>query len=142
MHKWRAEEQAILVGPNTVLQDNPSLTVRDWMGTNPIRVVLDKNEKLANHFNVFNDEAETIILKENSAKSICTKLFNKNISSIIIEGGAKTLQMFIDENLWDEARVFTGKAVFGSGVKSPGLSGKLISEQIILDDILKFYTND
>ncbi|GAA4818439.1 bifunctional diaminohydroxyphosphoribosylaminopyrimidine deaminase/5-amino-6-(5-phosphoribosylamino)uracil reductase RibD [Litoribaculum gwangyangense] len=141
VHKWRAEEQAILVGTNTVLEDNPRLTVRDWSGESPIRVVLDKNETLSKDFNIFNNEAETILIKETSTKKICQKLFEKEILSIIIEGGAKTLQMFIDENLWDEARVFTGDVSFKKGILVPKFSGELISEQKIDTDILKTYLN-
>lgn len=162
VHKWRSEEQAILVGTNTVLQDNPSLTVRDWTGQNPIRVVLDNDEKLSKDFAVFNNEAETIVLRRESrvgswetdnektkkqkpktnALQICDILFKHNINSVIIEGGAKTLQTFINENLWDEARVFTGNVSFKNGVKAPNFSGTLISEEKISTDILKIYTND
>lgn len=165
VHKWRAEEQAILVGTNTVIQDNPSLTVRDWTGQNPTRVVIDKDLKLAKQSNIFNDEAETIVissktenrrpnttscnlkfidwnLKTSIAKQICNLLYNCEINSVIIEGGAKTLQTFIDENLWDEARVFKGNTKFNVGVKAPLLDGKLISEEKISTDILKWYIND
>lgn len=142
VHKWRAEEQAILVGANTVLQDNPSLTVRHWSGQNPIRVVLDKDESLSKKLNVFNNEAKTILLKDQSAQDICQALYNSNINSVIIEGGTKTLQMFIDENVWDEARVFTGNTSFDNGVKSPQFSGRLISEKRITTDYLRIYTND
>jgi diaminohydroxyphosphoribosylaminopyrimidine deaminase/5-amino-6-(5-phosphoribosylamino)uracil reductase len=167
VHKWRAEEQAILVGTNTVLQDNPSLTVRDWTGENPIRIIIDSDLKLLGNYNVFNDEAKTIIICSNmengrqSAKSnnynlefidwnfktsiaqqICTILFKHEITSVIIEGGAKTLQTFIDENLWDEARVFTGNTTFQQGIKAPVFSGKSVSESTIKNDILKIYKND
>ncbi|WP_370476714.1 bifunctional diaminohydroxyphosphoribosylaminopyrimidine deaminase/5-amino-6-(5-phosphoribosylamino)uracil reductase RibD [Tamlana flava] len=149
VHKWRTEEQAILVGTNTVLQDNPSLTVRDWTGNNPIRIVLDKDKKLSKSLSVFNDEAETIIISNNEidfsqlvAQQICHVLFQKDINSVIIEGGAKTLQTFINENLWDEARVFIGSNIFKSGTIAPVFSGKLISEEKILNDILKIYWND
>ncbi|MEL0456829.1 bifunctional diaminohydroxyphosphoribosylaminopyrimidine deaminase/5-amino-6-(5-phosphoribosylamino)uracil reductase RibD [Flavobacteriaceae bacterium SZ-1-7] len=149
VHKWRTEEQAILVGTNTVLQDNPSLTARDWTGNNPIRVVLDRDEKLSRSLSVFNDEAETIVISNNDidfsqhvAEQICHVLFQKDINSVIIEGGTKTLQTFIDENLWDEARVFTGSNTFKSGTLAPVFKGKLISEEKILNDILKIYEND
>lgn len=139
VHKWRAEEQAILVGTNTVVKDNPSLTVRDWTGENPIRVVLDKNNLLSKAYNIFNTEAETLIIKEHSLKETCQYLYKKNINSIIIEGGAKTLQLFIDKELWDEARVFKGAIEFKEGVKAPVFSGNLISEQTIFNDVLKIY---
>ncbi|BAO77752.1 bifunctional diaminohydroxyphosphoribosylaminopyrimidine deaminase/5-amino-6-(5-phosphoribosylamino)uracil reductase RibD [Winogradskyella sp. PG-2] len=148
-HKWRAEEQAILVGTNTVLEDNPSLTVRDWTGSNPIRIVLDKDSKLNLGFDVFNDAAETIKITKNDidfqqpiAHQICTLLFNRNINSIIIEGGSITLQTFIDENLWDEARIFIGNTKFKDGVKAPDLKGVLILETKIETDILKIYKRD
>ncbi|ULC60626.1 bifunctional diaminohydroxyphosphoribosylaminopyrimidine deaminase/5-amino-6-(5-phosphoribosylamino)uracil reductase RibD [Flaviramulus sp. BrNp1-15] len=149
VHKWRAEEQAILVGTNTVLQDNPTLTVRNWTGQNPTRIVIDKTEKLSKDFNVFNNEAETIIISEKNivfskglASQICETLYKIDINSVIIEGGLRTLQTFIDENIWDEARVFTGNIQFKEGVKAPHFSGNLISETHIETDILKIFTND
>jgi diaminohydroxyphosphoribosylaminopyrimidine deaminase/5-amino-6-(5-phosphoribosylamino)uracil reductase len=149
VHKWRAEEHAILVGTKTVLDDNPSLTVRDWTGQNPIRIVLDKDNKLPKDCNVFNKDAETIVISKqnidfntNIASQICTLLHKKNIQSVIIEGGSKTLQTFIDEDLWDEARVFTGKMNLENGVKTPEFSGNLILEEQIAGDILKIYNND
>ncbi|WP_027137262.1 bifunctional diaminohydroxyphosphoribosylaminopyrimidine deaminase/5-amino-6-(5-phosphoribosylamino)uracil reductase RibD [Gaetbulibacter saemankumensis] len=149
VHKWRGEEQAILIGTNTVIDDNPSLTTRDWMGQNPIRVVLDNHLKLPKSYSVFNKDAQTIIIsnkdidnKINVAKQICDTLYKQNINSIIIEGGAKTIQTFINENLWDEARIFYGTIKFTAGILAPTFSGKLISEQNILNDRLKIYTND
>ena len=149
VHKWRAEEQAILVGTHTVIQDNPSLTTRDWIGLNPLRIVIDKESKLSNSHAVFNDEAktisinkETIDFSKNVAQEICIFLFNNDINSVIIEGGTKTLQSFIDENLWDEARIFTGPISFESGIKAPIFSGTLTAEKHIVEDILKIYIND
>ena len=149
VHQWRAQEQAILVGTNTVLQDNPTLTVRDWTGQNPVRVSIDKNERLSKNLNVFNDEARNITISSKNidfnlpiAKQICDVLFEHKITSIIIEGGKQTLQTFINENLWDEARIFTGNKKFEKGTKAPILKGKLISGEHILNDILKIYRND
>ncbi|WP_299521978.1 bifunctional diaminohydroxyphosphoribosylaminopyrimidine deaminase/5-amino-6-(5-phosphoribosylamino)uracil reductase RibD [Winogradskyella sp.] len=149
VHKWRAEEQAILVGTNTVMEDNPSLTVRDWEGQNPIRFILDKTSKLKNDYEVFNNQSETIRITNDDidfdqpiAIQVCHLLYNKNINSVIIEGGSKTLQSFIDEGLWDEARIFIGKVEFKEGVKAPRLKGKLISESMILEDTLKIIRNN
>lgn len=149
VHKWRAEEQAILVGTNTVIEDNPSLTVRDYSGENPIRIVIDKSNKLDESYKIFDASAQTIRLTKNEldfnqplASQICRILHQQNINSVIIEGGAKTLQTFIDEGLWDEARVFIGKAEFKSGTKAPNLNGRLISEKHIKEDLLKIYKND
>ena len=149
VHKWRAEEQAILVGTNTVIEDNPSLTVRDYTGKNPIRIVIDKSNKLDESYKVFDALAQTIRLTKNKldfnqplASQICRILHQQNINSVIIEGGAKTLQTFIDEGLWDEARIFIGKTEFKSGTKAPQLNGRLISEKLIKEDLLKIYKND
>lgn len=149
VHKWRAEEQAILVGTNTVLQDNPSLTVRNWAGQNPMRIVIDAENKLPKTLAVFNNDAKTLILSnknidfsKNVAQQICDVLFKNNINSVIIEGGTKTLQTFINDNIWDEARVFTGTSAFKNGTKAPTFSGILISEEKILTDTLKIYSHD
>lgn len=149
VHKWRSEEHAILVGTNTVLSDNPSLTARNWVGQNPIRIVLDQDNKLTRDFEVFNEESETIVISKNNidydqktAIQICSFLYKKDIQSVIVEGGRKTLQMFIDEGIWDEARVFTGGITFGDGIKAPNFSGNQISERSINGDILKTYVND
>jgi len=158
VHKWRAEEQAILVGTQTVVADNPSLTTRDFYGNNPIRIVLDKTERLPDNLAIFNDAAQTIRITEKNinknsetidwnsktdiAKQISTIFYNNNINSVIIEGGAQTLQTFIDENLWDEARVFTGQTTFKTGVKAPNISRQLVNKEYILTDLLKIYKND
>jgi len=149
VHKWRAEEQAILIGTNTAIEDNPSLTTRHWKGTNPIRIVIDRTNKLSKTLNVFDNNSETIIISEENinfnqpiAEQICDILHANNINSVIIEGGRQTLQTFIDENIWDEARVFTGNKTFNNGVEAPKLKGRLISKEQILNDSLKIYIND
>ncbi|MCB0399948.1 MAG: bifunctional diaminohydroxyphosphoribosylaminopyrimidine deaminase/5-amino-6-(5-phosphoribosylamino)uracil reductase RibD [Winogradskyella sp.] len=149
VHKWRAEEQAILVGTNTVIEDNPSLTVRDYEGQNPIRIVLDLNNKLNNNYLVFDSSAKTMKLTNKElninkplASQICHILYQNNINSVIVEGGAYTLQTFIDEDLWDEARLFIGKTQFGEGLKAPKFKGRLVAEQHIIDNCLKIYRND
>ena len=159
VHKFRTEEQAILVGTNTVLADNPSLTARDWKGTSPIRVVLDRDLKIPKHASVFDVTSKTIVItqkeaisnenlhfetvdfSENLPNQICTVLYNHNIQSVLVEGGAKTLQLFIDGNLWDEAFVFTGASAFKSGLQAPEFSGKLISEIPLKEDILRHFKN-
>lgn len=144
VHKWRSEEQAILVGAQTVLSDNPSLTTRDWHGDSPLRVVLDERDALPKEAAVFNKEAETIVVPSQDPKEIGRILYEKDIQSVIIEGGAKTLQRFIDADLWDEARVFTGKTTFGKGTKAPTFTQKqpsIMSSQEIQGDILTIYKN-
>ena len=149
VHQWRAEEQAILVGANTVIQDNPSLTIREVEGANPIRIVIDLKNSLAESYTVFNSEAKTIRLPSNDmdterplASEICKALYKHQINSVIIEGGPKTLQTFIDEDLWDEARIFTGELNLKEGIYKPLIKGTLKTETWIGSDCLKILRND
>jgi diaminohydroxyphosphoribosylaminopyrimidine deaminase/5-amino-6-(5-phosphoribosylamino)uracil reductase len=149
VHQWRAEEQAILVGANTVIQDNPSLTTRDVEGANPIRIVIDLKNSLAETYQVFNSESKTIRLTADEisyekplASEVCKALYKHQINSVIIEGGQKTLQAFIEENLWDEARIFTGELKLDEGIQSPKINGTLRTETWIGSDCLKILRND
>ena len=149
VHQWRAEEQAILVGANTVVQDNPSLTTREVEGANPIRIVIDLKNSLSESYNIFNSEAKTIRLTSNDmdtekplAFEVCHALYKHQINSVIIEGGPKTLQAFIDENLWDEARIFTGELNLNEGILKPQINGTLVAETAIGSDCLKILRND
>ena len=162
VHKFRAKEQAILVGTNTVLADNPKLNVRSWFGEDPVKVVLDNNLRIPKYANVFNESVKTIVFYDegkvvedkknvvfekvdftkNLAHQICEVLQKHNIQSLIVEGVTQTLQTFLDENLWDEARVFVGEAKFLEGVKSPVLEQSIKRQSNIKNDVLKIYTND
>lgn len=146
VHKWRSEEQAILIGAQTVLTDNPSLTTRDWYGKSPLRVVLNEREDLPKDAHVFNDQAETLVIASQDPIEVGRILYEKGIQSIIIEGGAKTLQRFIDAGFWDEARVFKGTTSFGKGTKAPVLSQKgdniTTSSQDSKEDVLTTYKNN
>jgi diaminohydroxyphosphoribosylaminopyrimidine deaminase/5-amino-6-(5-phosphoribosylamino)uracil reductase len=138
VHKWRSEEQTILVGRKTVENDNPSLTVRDVYGNNPIRIIIDSQLKISGDVNIFSDEAPTIIfnrsrnevkgsvewikIPEVNTRYILEKLYERNILSVFVEGGSRTLQYFIFDNVWDEARVIVGEAVFGEGTKAPSIN--------------------
>ena len=158
VHKWRAEEEAILVGRITAKKDNPSLTVREVAGSNPIRIIIDKNLKLSSDLNLFNSEAKTIIF--NTIKSeetgtnqfvkidfnylienILEELHKQNIQSVIIEGGSTTLQSFVDANIWDEARIFTANKLFSQGLKTPIIEGEIILEEEIGTDTLEIIIN-
>ncbi|WP_343588781.1 bifunctional diaminohydroxyphosphoribosylaminopyrimidine deaminase/5-amino-6-(5-phosphoribosylamino)uracil reductase RibD [Flavobacterium sp.] len=154
VHKWRTEEQAILVGTQTVIDDNPKLNVRDWQGNNPTRIVIDQNNRIDENSFIFDDTVKTIIFSKGSKPSkentqfeiidfdkniipqILDVLYQNQIQSVIIEGGRQTLQSFIDENLWDEARIFIGKTSFEKGTKAPEISRKNSSKTNILDDEL------
>ncbi len=160
VHKWRTEEQAILVGTKTVIDDNPSLTARDWYGNNPIRLVIDQNNKISNNSHVFDNQVKTIIFsgikkkiekentifevidfEQNIANQIVSVLYTHQIQSVIIEGGRQTLQTFIDSQLWDEARIFIGNVSFTSGTKSPVLNRNILEQHLIDTDELKLCRN-
>lgn len=157
VHKWRSEEDGVLVGTGTALYDNPELTVRDWVGRNPIRIVIDRYNRLPKTLNLFNGSEPTICyttqkieahpnvtfvtLNENLfLQEMLTDLFTRNIQSIMVEGGATTLQQFIDYGVWDEIRVFTSELTFGSGVSSPGFNGNLHTRESVWNDTLTVYT--
>jgi len=161
VHKMRAEESAILVGTTTALNDNPTLNIRSWVGDNPIRIVLDRTLKIPSNYNLFDESTQTIVFtekqfkksiynnvqfevinfSENLPKQICDVLFKYEIQSVIIEGGSKTLQSFIDVNLWDEAFVFVGETTFKTGLEAPKLKKAPIEIKKISTDVLKIYKN-
>lgn len=155
VHKWRSEEQAILVGTNTVVDDNPKLDVRDWKGNSPVRIILDQNNRISKDSHIFDNKVKTIIFsnlananngenttfdvidfEQNLAQQLLKALYKHKIQSVIIEGGAQTLQTFIDENLWDEARIFIGNSCFVNGTKAPIIALKNIEKHSIGNDIL------
>ena len=155
VHKWRAEEDAILVGRNTVLYDNPSLTVREWTGQNPVRIVIDSHLQTDIKGNVFSDGAKTLILnleknssvdnveyikiEETSTRCILNELYKRGIQSVLVEGGSRTLQYFIVDNAWDEARVIVGNQYFEDGIKAPVIS-KVPSDSVNFgEDKIYFY---
>ena len=155
VHKWRSEEQAILVGTTTVLNDNPRLDVRDWKGKNPVRVILDKSGKITTKYNVKDKLIKTIVITEqentissdnliyekcifdkNLVQSICEILYKHEIQSVLIEGGTKTIQSFIDSKVWDEARVFKSDSLLGFGIKSPKIQSESTTSKFVLHDKL------
>lgn len=140
VHKKRAENTAIMVGRRTALLDNPSLTVRNWYGRNPIRIVLDRNLSLPNDLQIFNGEVPTLVFTEkehpeeksvsyitidfahNPLNQIMEELYQRNIQSLLVEGGSQLLQSFIDNELWDEAYIEKCPKRLYSGVKAPEIS--------------------
>ena len=162
VHKWRAEEAAILVGTNTALQDDPALTARLWPGNHPVRLVIDTSLKLPLHLKLFDGTVKTILFnfskqaeednlvyyklkkEENIPKKIATALYSLNILSVIVEGGAKLLQSFIDAGFWDEARVITNSnLIIGEGLDAPVLkNSSLILQQEIKNDNIEYRKHD
>lgn len=161
VHKWRSEEAAIMVGTNTVLLDNPSLTTRNWQGKNPIRICIDRHLKIEKTAKILDQTSDTIILNQQISKieglndfiqinfereiipQFNELLYQKNIQSVIIEGGAKLLQTFIDAGVWDEARVITNThLVIENGIASPDFENKpLIKQEKIENDLIQYFSN-
>jgi diaminohydroxyphosphoribosylaminopyrimidine deaminase / 5-amino-6-(5-phosphoribosylamino)uracil reductase len=156
VHRWRAEESALLVGKNTVLHDDPQLNVRSWTGSNPVRIVIDHNLSLQADLKIFDGTQPTIIYNLRKSEEqqnvevvkltedtfmpmLLSDLHSKGLQSLIVEGGAATLTQFIEQNLWDEARVFIASTKFGEGISAPKISGKVISQEEVDTDILKIY---
>ena len=154
VHKWRTEEQAIMVGTKTVLDDNPKLDARDWYGNNPTRIIIDKSGKISNDYFVKNQKNKTIIITEEEknisnenikyesnifdfhlSESILKILYKNNIQSVIIEGGKQTIQTFIDSNKWDEARIVIGNVFLDDGVKAPIIKKNYNIHNIIKDQL-------
>ncbi len=138
VHKWRAEEDAILVGKNTAAYDNPRLDVRDWVGKNPIRVVLDSKLELSSELNLFDQSIPTLVfnalksdnkdnlawikLPEITPETVLKELYSRKIQSLIVEGGSQVIHQFIQSGLWDEARIFTAPTQFRRGISAPRLN--------------------
>ncbi|MGO1244272.1 MAG: bifunctional diaminohydroxyphosphoribosylaminopyrimidine deaminase/5-amino-6-(5-phosphoribosylamino)uracil reductase RibD [Sphingobacterium sp.] len=160
-HKWRSEEDSILIGTSTALNDNPSLTTREWKGKNPRRILIDKDLKVPASAAVLDRSAETIVFNaiesdwrtnikrialENFEfylpQTILYQLYLMDIQSIIIEGGIQTLQSFIDVDLWDEARVFVSQQHWGEGRKSPSFQGGNVMKYKVGNDMLRLYYNE
>jgi diaminohydroxyphosphoribosylaminopyrimidine deaminase / 5-amino-6-(5-phosphoribosylamino)uracil reductase len=159
VHKWRSEEQAIMIGKNTALTDNPSLTTRMVKGRNPIRIIAASDNSLPAHLNIFDDKAPTIILnkkishreknveyvqiesRNNFLDNFFAIMYDMQIQSVLVEGGTELLNTFINNDAWDEARVFTSRAILEKGVKAPVFN--MVSSQAIEieNDTLNTYFN-
>ncbi len=159
IHKQRTEIDAVMVGTNTAEIDNPMLTVRDWHGKNPTRVIIDKSDRLSKELNIFNNQSETIVFtnaletKKTGVRyihldtegellsSLINKLYKLGIQSILIEGGATLLNNFLNEGLWDEIHLYTGNCWFENGVKAPKVKCNPSLEHYFDDTILKVFYN-
>lgn len=156
VHKWRAEEDAILVGKNTAFYDNPTLNVRDWVGKNPLRLVIDRQLILPKELKLFDQAVPTICFNQklNEIKAnleykklpfqsivpeILADLQDRKIQSLIVEGGPFVLNQFLDAELWDEARVFISQNKFVEGIKAPSLNDSPDEQFTIESDQLAIY---
>lgn len=161
VHQWRTEEDAVLVGKNTAAIDNPQLNVRYAEGRNPKRIVIDRRLELDPTLHLFDQSVETIVFNElrtevnGKNKYIALEDFDRyvpqymmyqlylqDVQSVIVEGGAATLRSFIEAGLWDEARIFTGKAVLERGIPAPQISGTKADGIQSGDDLLEIWYNE
>jgi len=162
VHKWRSEEASILVGTNTALLDDPELTTRNWPGPSPVRLVVDTDMKLPLSLKIFNDKERTVIFNKikheekdhliyyqvtedvSLVHQIVNALYQMKIQSVIVEGGARLLQSFIDEEMWDEIRVIKNeKLIINNGLNAPAFTDRDADEEIkILGDSIKIYNHE
>jgi diaminohydroxyphosphoribosylaminopyrimidine deaminase/5-amino-6-(5-phosphoribosylamino)uracil reductase len=159
VHKQRSEESAILIGTNTAEYDNPALTVREWTGNQPIRLVIDRIGRLNTELHIFDGKAPTWVFTNQDATDdknlkyitldfnqdilplMLFELYQQNILSVIVEGGGKLLTSFLEADLWDEAFVYTGNQFFGKGVAAPHISGETIAFEKLDDCKLHIFRN-
>lgn len=161
VHKWRSEEAAILVGTNTALFDDPSLTTRLWKGANPLRLVVDMHLRLPSSLQLFNKQERTIVFNSlqheeqgnllyyqvtgdvNLVHQVVNALYQLKVQSVLVEGGAQLLQSFIDEGLWDEIRVITNnELVTPDGLAAPRIhTGRLHKQESLFSDTLHYFVN-
>jgi len=159
VHRWRAAEQAILVGAGTVRADDPKLNVREWKGNDPLRLILSSSGTIDKGSSFLQGDETAVVFTDNTdadipgalkikldgnipaCRQIAQYLFNSGIQSLLIEGGAKVLSHFISNSLWDEARIFTGEEYFEKGVMAPVITGTLLSKSVFSSSILEIYLN-
>ena len=159
VHQWRSEEQAILIGANTALYDNPKLTVRLVAGDNPIRLLIDPNLKTPITQDLFTDNNKTVVynfhqkmrkdnlyyVELNKEKKMIPQIladcYERGIQSILVEGGAYTIQQFINEGIWDQARVIENNSLaIGDGLAAPTLSHYILQHQEQLGkDLISYF---
>lgn len=159
VHRWRSEEDAVLVGTRTAQHDNPRLNVRDWYGRNPVRVVFDRFLRLSDTLHLFDRSQPTLcynLLKHEEHQNLTLvrlgetnfwtdmlqDLYKRGIQSVMVEGGAQTLETFIGGGWWDEALVFRSNRSFERGIPAPGPPGHLESTEKVMDDHLSIYVRE
>ena len=162
VHKWRSEEDAIMVGTNTARIDNPRLNVRLWPnGKNPVRIVFDKDRSLPPNLHLFDGSQPTVVYHQVENKRVTEQpgvihaftdslihalddLYQRKIQSVLVEGGTTLLQSFMDAGLWDEMRVLRSPMMLGrsqTAVKAPRVEGRLVSREMVGQDELTIYKN-
>jgi diaminohydroxyphosphoribosylaminopyrimidine deaminase/5-amino-6-(5-phosphoribosylamino)uracil reductase len=160
VHKWRSEEQSIMVGTRTVIMDNPHLNVREWPGKSPMRLVIDRNLRLPHNMHVLDDQHPTVIFNEVKQEAgeftqyikidfdhdflpqVMHHLYEAGIQSLLVEGGRFLIESLISEDLWDEIRVFKGSKLFGKGLPAPIIPSVKPETYFIRKDVLMIYRNE
>ncbi|KPK87658.1 MAG: hypothetical protein AMS27_01885 [Bacteroides sp. SM23_62_1] len=157
VHKWRAEEQAILIGSRTAILDNPRLDTRHWPGKSPLRLVIDRKNTMPDHLHILDGTAETTVFTSNPKPAgknlsyvtldkhadiisvLLTYLYEKDIQSLLVEGGRILLGAFIKKGIWDEARVMVGNKAFVKGVPAPVMPSEPITQFKFAESTVKIY---
>ncbi len=159
VHKIRSVEGAVLVGRKTAEKDNPSLTVRNWEGKNPLRILLDRELQLPQSLNLLDKSEKTVVFnsikneagtnlefkkidfQKNIIPQILNELYKLNIQSVIVEGGKQLIESFIEAKMWDEIHLFSGDKFFYSGVKAPQVAGEVVATEMLDSDRLTIFRN-
>jgi diaminohydroxyphosphoribosylaminopyrimidine deaminase/5-amino-6-(5-phosphoribosylamino)uracil reductase len=160
VHQWRAQEDAIMVGARTALQDNPQLTSRQWQGNDPLRIVLDPDLKVSGSAHLLDQSVPTWVLNQHQSQQdgwvsykqveadeqallsyLLSELIRTRHQSVIVEGGGMLLDTFVRYGLWHEARIFTGTRHIGAGVEAPALRGRRTYQDFIGNDLLQYWIN-
>lgn len=160
VHKWRSEESGIMVGSTTALNDNPDLTVREWSGRHPVRIVVDREGRLPRRLNLFNQQVPTLVFTSGAGNQehnlehirldpgggfihrLFDVLHERRILSVMVEGGRRLLDLLLNENLWDEARIFTAPHQLMAGIEAPVIGGKIVDEDTIGVDRLTYLVRE
>ena len=157
VHKWRTEEDGIVVGSNTARHDNPQLNARHWKGRNPTRIVVDRQLQLPSELSLYNQHQPTLVYnvlnhskapnlefvkleEDNFLEEMMLDLYEKQVRSVIVEGGSTLINLLAAQQLWDEARIFKStKAIFNEGIQAPRIQGRLIKTEKIMSDFYYEY---
>lgn len=158
-HKWRTQEDAIMVGTNTVANDNPQLTSRLWAGHNPLRITIDRLGRLPGHCHLFDGSVPTVVFAQNksmqSARNLTfvdadfdnllpqmmEYLYQNKVQSVVVEGGKRLINSFLEQNLWDEARILQSSSFFGKGMQAPTIGLQPTQTQTFADNTITYYFN-
>ncbi|MEZ5072743.1 MAG: RibD family protein [Bacteroidales bacterium] len=159
VHKWRAEEAGIMAGTNTIIADDPYLNLRRWSGAQPVRITIDRNNRIPANAHILDGSQDTIVFSGSASSSVgrtrrvsvdpsygledlLEEMRDQKIISLLVEGGAQLHASFLRSGLWDEARVFTGRISFSQGVRAPRLDQTPREVRYISQIKLEYFTKE